>query len=443
MLHKVKVFVSYSHIDEKWKDKLQGHLSFLAQYGDMAEIWQDRKITGGSESDPMISKALQDATIILLLVSSDFLKSNYCYHIEFKEAMKKHENEEAVVIPVIVRDVHWQWREKQNVKGLIDLNALPTDGRAITNRKRWSSDDEGFTVVAKGIEQVVIELTSKLPIDATNLTQAQKVAKKLFAAHSEKSSYNGAPATRSPHLYDALLNLNYIEQKANFGKFLASGHQIGAFLLNGSYECGQDWILHRLLKQDPDLDVRLTTSLRIPFVFTPQRCGRNLGDLWEELALQTGQDATKPENIVDALYASWQTTTVLLILRGVEYVEEAYLQDFITKLWYPLAKKKPPAPPHYCLMFLIDGKGSKWKFAQRFDTTWQPYIPIDLGKLTKFSMAELRRWRPGEVGRLPASITIERILENSDNGLPEPVLKNICRLCGDNWIRRVREWNPY
>ena len=443
MTHKVKLFVSYSHLDEPWKDKLYGHLSFLRQYGDMAEIWQDRKITGGSEWKTMIDKGLHESNIVLLLVSSDFLKSNYCYYIEFEEAMKRHKNKDAIVIPVIIRDAYWQWRDYAKDKGLVDLQAFPTDGKPVSNGKYWSSEDEAFTVVAKNLELVVKQLTTKPPVDTTNLTQAQMVAQKLFANHVAKSASNGMSHQRSPKLYDALVNLNYIEQKATFSNFLDSGHNIGAFLLLGAYECGHDWILNRLLRQSPDVEACLATCLHIRIEFKPQRCGRNLGDLWEELALHTGQDVAEPEAIIEAIHSSWQTQTVLLTLRGIEHVEESYLQDFITRFWYPLVQKQPPTEPNYCMMFMLDGKGNKWEFARSFDTTWKPNMPIDLGKLAKFSKAELKRWRPGEAARLAPAVTLEKILEDSDNGLPEPVLKKICRLSGDSWIRREKEWNPY
>ncbi|WP_445628750.1 toll/interleukin-1 receptor domain-containing protein [Nostoc sp. DSM 114167] len=84
------IFFSYSHRDETLRDELEIHLAMLKKQG-FIETWHDRRITAGEEFDKAISKNLEEADIILLLVSSDFLASNYCYDIEMQRAMEKHE----------------------------------------------------------------------------------------------------------------------------------------------------------------------------------------------------------------------------------------------------------------------------------------------------------------------------------------------------------------
>jgi hypothetical protein len=85
-----KVFFSYSHKDEALRDELQKHLSILRRQGSI-EIWHDRGIGAGADFGHDISSHLEDADIILLLVSSDFLDSDYCYDKEMTRAIERCE----------------------------------------------------------------------------------------------------------------------------------------------------------------------------------------------------------------------------------------------------------------------------------------------------------------------------------------------------------------
>ncbi len=77
----ISLFFSYSHRDESLRNELETHLSVLKRQG-VIQTWHDRRITAGSEVDSSISENLENARIILLLVSSYFLASDYCYDIE-------------------------------------------------------------------------------------------------------------------------------------------------------------------------------------------------------------------------------------------------------------------------------------------------------------------------------------------------------------------------
>src|SRR3982750_501461 len=103
----VKLFFSYSHKDEALRNELETHLSPLQRQG-VIESWHDRRITAGKEFDSEISRNLEDSQIILLLISSDFIASNYCYEEEMKLALELHKSGRARVIPVILRPCDWQ-----------------------------------------------------------------------------------------------------------------------------------------------------------------------------------------------------------------------------------------------------------------------------------------------------------------------------------------------
>lgn len=99
----IEVFFAYSHKDESLRDELETHLSILRR-GGVISSWHDRRISAGREWVGEIDSHLNRADIILLLVSSDFIASDYCYKKEMARAIERHDRGEARVIPVILRE---------------------------------------------------------------------------------------------------------------------------------------------------------------------------------------------------------------------------------------------------------------------------------------------------------------------------------------------------
>jgi hypothetical protein len=139
------VFYSYSHRDEDLKDRLDAHLSALRREGRI-QTWHDRKVLPGADWTTEINDAVLRADIVLILVSADFIASEYCWGVEFKKALERHDRRAATVVPIIVRSCDWRNTE------LGRLQALPRDGRAVTT---WPNDDEAWTDVARGLRSVV------------------------------------------------------------------------------------------------------------------------------------------------------------------------------------------------------------------------------------------------------------------------------------------------
>ena len=83
----LKLFLSYSHRDEKLCERFLVHLSQLKREG-LIEAWNDRRITAGTEWAGAIDENLNSAHIIILLVSADFLASDYCNDKEMARAWK-------------------------------------------------------------------------------------------------------------------------------------------------------------------------------------------------------------------------------------------------------------------------------------------------------------------------------------------------------------------
>src|SRR5690348_14800437 len=129
----VKIFFSYAHEDELFLNKLKKHLRPIEREG-LVDFWYDRDISTGSEWEPEISKHLDEAQIILLLISPDFIDSEYCYGIELKRAMERHNHRKARVIPIILRHVYWQ------IEPLKILQVLPTDAKPVNDRSWYDQD---------------------------------------------------------------------------------------------------------------------------------------------------------------------------------------------------------------------------------------------------------------------------------------------------------------
>jgi internalin A len=148
---KLQLFISYSHKDEKLREELETHLAILQRTAPISS-WQDRKILAGEEWKGQIDDNLERADIILLLISADFIASNYCYDIEMNRALERHNNGEAKVIPVVIRNVNW------NKAPFAKLQALPKDGKAVT---LWDDRDTAWRDVSEGIERVVNQMRKR------------------------------------------------------------------------------------------------------------------------------------------------------------------------------------------------------------------------------------------------------------------------------------------
>ncbi len=169
-----KVFFSYSHVDEEMRDLLEVQLSMLTRQG-IIKTWHDRRIGAGQEIGSDISRNLEDADIILLLVSPNFIASDYCYDREMKRAMERHEAGEAIVIPVILRACDW------HPAPFGKLNATPRDGRPINQA---TDRDQAFLEVAKAIRGAV----NRLPVRAQAAATASRPEIKPPIAPETKST---------------------------------------------------------------------------------------------------------------------------------------------------------------------------------------------------------------------------------------------------------------
>src|SRR2546425_8501355 len=151
MVSPLEVFCCYARNDQSLLQALKTHLTILQRQGHIT-IWCDIDIDAGSEWEEEIKKHLNTAQIILLLISPDFIASDYCYSTEMKQAMERHKKGEAYVIPVILRPTIWKGTPFGK------LQALPKDAKPVTDRRSWLTEDEALNNVSEHISTIVADL---------------------------------------------------------------------------------------------------------------------------------------------------------------------------------------------------------------------------------------------------------------------------------------------
>jgi hypothetical protein len=144
----LRLMCSYSHKDATLRKELDVYIAPLKRQG-IVESWYDGEIEAGAEWRAEIMRNLEEADIIVLLISADFLASDFCYDIEMMRALERHDAKEARVIPVIVRKSDW------SSAPFAKLQALPKDALAVT---LWTNQDEAWTDVAMGIRRAAESL---------------------------------------------------------------------------------------------------------------------------------------------------------------------------------------------------------------------------------------------------------------------------------------------
>ena len=149
----LKVFVSYAHEDKNIKDKFIKMLSGMQRRGVIA-AWQDDLIAPGDEWYPAIQTAMNECDLALLLVSANFIDSNFINDEEVPKLLQRRQDEGMRIIPIIIRPCLW---DSEPV--LKDLQALPKGGKPVTTFPNENSErDQAWTDIAKAIEKFAKDL---------------------------------------------------------------------------------------------------------------------------------------------------------------------------------------------------------------------------------------------------------------------------------------------
>ncbi len=148
----VKIFYSYAYQDEDLRDELEQHVTLLKRTGQVITSWTPREIQPGTDWEHVSDLELNTADIILLLISQNFLNSDYCYDIEMQRALERHQAGAVRVIPIILRPVYWQRAPFGK------MQALPTNGKPVTV---WPDREEVWLDVVQALSRVVEELQQR------------------------------------------------------------------------------------------------------------------------------------------------------------------------------------------------------------------------------------------------------------------------------------------
>ena len=149
----MKVFISYSHKDSEALERLHTHLAPLRSEG-LIDTWYDRQILAGERINEEIGRELESCDLFLLLVSPDFLASDYCVNHEMRRALERHRDNEAHVIPIIVEPCDWL------SSPLRELKALPYDGESIS---KWTNPNDAYLDVVRELRRILETRTAAVP----------------------------------------------------------------------------------------------------------------------------------------------------------------------------------------------------------------------------------------------------------------------------------------
>jgi tetratricopeptide (TPR) repeat protein len=176
----IKLFYCYAHEDRPIRDELEKHLSWLKRRYQLTN-WHDREILPGEEWERAIDTHLNTAQLILLLISPDFMASDYCYGKEMRRALERHKAGTCRVVPILLRPTYWEDAPFSS------LQLLPTDARPIT---RWPDRDEAFQDVVTEISRTIKDLLTSLKtkeewLDKGNALRNLKRYEEALAAYEQ------------------------------------------------------------------------------------------------------------------------------------------------------------------------------------------------------------------------------------------------------------------
>lgn len=206
------LFFSYSHKDESLRNELEVHLAMLKREGAI-DAWHDRKILAGDELDGAINEKLEVADVILLLVSPDFLASAYCYDVEVKRAMERHETGSARVIAAILRPCDWHGTP------FAKLLVTPTDGKPVT---KWPDRDDAFL-------DVVNQIRKALPKNSASSTPSFQP---ICSATGLPVQPVGQPALALPRSSNLRVKKNFTDVERD--RFMDESFEFMALFFEGS-----------------------------------------------------------------------------------------------------------------------------------------------------------------------------------------------------------------
>ncbi len=130
------VFISYSHKDEAWKDRVMTHLGVLEKQGHL-KLWNDRDIKPGGAWFPRIKDELNKAKVVVMLITANFLTSEFILGKEVPVILQRRRNQDILVLPLVLEPCDWE-----AVEWLSAMQLFPKEGIPLSTLKKPKADTE-------------------------------------------------------------------------------------------------------------------------------------------------------------------------------------------------------------------------------------------------------------------------------------------------------------
>jgi inactive STAND len=287
-------------------------------------------------------------------------------------------------------------------------------------------------------------------------TKLDDLCTKVEAWRKECQTYQKKLSeSEEKELFDLLIDINFTDQETAIVNIFNNpmiNKNIAAFLIDGKEKFGQEALVARLLKNIPELKNK--RKIKIPLSGT-----RDIYNLWNEVARDLVGDRScsawlSEEEIISKIFEVLQNENLIFIIT-IEKIKEEYIKlvpklysELIQQFWQPIVEKMNQKET-YLVMFLVDNQGyireSGVRLAGQIDDPEYPNIPLSLPTIKKIQNTEIAAWLQEavkfRVGREHlSSLSIEALLPNSEEGVPEIIYEKICNQCGCNWQGVLAQW---
>jgi len=156
-----KIFLSYSHKDDHYKDSFVTHLSGLKRLN-IIEVWDDRQVNIGEKWDEKIKSKLMDSNIVFFLMSPDFLASEFINEVEINKTIERHNRNEVCLVPIFVRPCDYE------SSILHEFQGVPRDAKFISSSE---NEDAAFLQVVKELKKILSDFE---PVNQTKISIESK-----------------------------------------------------------------------------------------------------------------------------------------------------------------------------------------------------------------------------------------------------------------------------
>lgn len=280
-----KVFISYSHKDESLRTSLEDHLAIMKRK-QIISVWHDRKIIPGDDWKGVIDVNLEEADIVLFLISASFLASDYCFDIEVKKAMENMAIGKCQIVSIILKPCDWHDCDFSKYQ------AVPQDGKAITT---WENEDSAWLDVVKGLKKLITEFVPKQELNISpkniDVIRVSKLTEEWLQDTEITLSHRKVNSITLDDVF-VVPDIEYEDDNSEDKISIKSAESIlktaGRYLISGEEQQGKTTLLKYIYKE-------LLKTGRIPIYIDADKIKKSTIDvmLESEISIQyTGIDTT-------------------------------------------------------------------------------------------------------------------------------------------------------